>query len=432
MRFFLFVIYLTFYFSSFAQDSLFKINGKVIDEITKLPLKSVSIQINGTLKGTASDSNGVFKLSVREKDIMLMFSSIGYDNKFIKANYKSYSKLVIELSQKTQVLNEVVINASPIENVIKSKNSNVLDYDFYKDHILLITYRNDLSKSKLILINKFFDTISKINIPEEPTGLFKDCLGNHHILCENSIYQVFSDTFHLKLFPAQPIQNFEAMLYPCIAQDSLNVYLIKKNGTQPVEAGFRVFNSPNHTINYTYINKSTKIRGNLTEIVDEEMIRKRKEELRLEKTYQANGMYQHGSPDQDRLFFETITIKEVYAPLYNIKGEIYIFDYINSHILKYSSNGQLINKVEIKFHNDKHWKRQMCVDETNGKAFAVFESNGITELKEINLTNGQINHSYKIPFAFIKNIKANGNYIYFLFKGTDFNDTRCLSRLKLN
>ncbi|MGZ6519743.1 MAG: carboxypeptidase-like regulatory domain-containing protein, partial [Bacteroidia bacterium] len=411
----IYIIILTVFLTNpvFSQDTLFKINGKVIDDITKQPIKSVSVQINGTLKGTATDSNGLFKLSVKEKDLILIFSITGYDSKSIKANYKSYSKLVIELSQKTEVLNEVVINASPIENVIKNKNSNVLDYDFYRDNILLITYRNDLSKSKLILINQSFDTISKINIPGEPTGLFKDCLGNNYIVCENSIYQIYLDSFNLRLFPAQTIENFETILYPCVAEDSLNLYLIKKYGAQPVETGFHVFNSPSHTINYSYVNKSTKKKSNLVDIVDEEMIRKRKDELRFEKSKQASGMYEHGSPGQDRLFFETIVIKEVYAPLYNIKDKIYIFDYIDSCILKYSSNGQLINKVEIKFQNDKHWKRQMCVDEKSGKAFAVFETNGITELKEINLTNGQINQSYKIPFVFVKNIKAQDNYIYF-------------------
>lgn len=411
----------------FSQDSLFKINGQVIDQITRLPLRNVNVHINGTLKGTSTDSNGVFKLSVKEKDITLLFSMIGYDNKFITANYRSYSKLIIELSRSIQLLKEVEINSSPLESVIKSKSRNILDYDFFKDHILLITYRNDVSKSTLLLISQSLDTLSRINIPEEPTGLFKDCLGNEHIVCENTIYQIYSEASQLKLFPPQPIQNFENVLYPCVAQDSLNLYFIKKQGAVPVETGYHVFNSHHHTIHYTYINKLGKKKSDLIDIVDKEMLNKRTGELNYEK-----GETARKNPGEDRLFFETVVIKEVYAPLYIIKNEIYIFDYINSCILKYSPAGQFISKVDITFHNEKHWKRQMCVDETNGKALAIFETNGITELKEINLSTGHIDRSYKIPFVFIKNIKAHDNYIYFLFKNSDYNDTKCLSRLKLN
>jgi hypothetical protein len=417
---------------AFSQDSLYKISGRVTDDVTKQPLKNVSIQISGTLQGTTTDSSGLFKLEVRAKDIVLVFSIIGYDNKVIKANYRSYSGLFVGLAQRLQVLNEVVINASPVEQVIVSKKSNVLDYDFYNDHILIITYGNDLSGSKLILINQSFDTLSKINIPEEPTGLFKDCLGNNHVVCEKSIYQVYTDSFGMHLLPPQPIQSFERVLYPCIAADSSNVYLVKKSGAVPVETGFHVFDSHNHTVSYTYVNKLTKQQNSLAKITDEELVQKRKEELLYEKNKQAAGLYNHGSQGQDRLFFETILVKEIYAPLYTIKGRTYIFDYINSFILSYDSRGKLLNRTAIAFHRDKSWKRDMCVDEKSGKAFAIFENKGITEIKEINVNDGQINRSYKIPFIFIKNIKARDGYVYFLYKGPDYIGARCLSRLKVN
>jgi hypothetical protein len=417
----------------FGQDTLLKITGKVIDDVTKLPLRNVSVQITGTLKGTTTDSNGVFKFSVKENKIVLEFSIIGYETKFISANYTSYNKLVIPLSQKTQQLKEVVINSSPIEAVIKSENSNVLDYEFYKDNILLITYVHDLKKSKLILINQSFDTISKTSIPEEPTGLFKDCLGNNHVVCQNTIYQVYLENSTLKLYPPEKIENFEQIMYPCVAQDSANLYFLKKEGAIVVDVGaFRPFNSHSHTISYSYVNKLTKKKSSLADIVDEEVEKKRKDELDYEKGKMSAGMYEHGSPARDRLFFETIVIKEIFAPLYNIQNKIYVFDFVNYNIQRYEATGELLSKVNLKFQHQLNWKRQMCIDEKSGKVFAIFEKNGVSELKEINLITGEINNSYKIPFAFIKQIKAYDNYIYFLYKGKEYDDTRCLSRLRLN
>jgi carboxypeptidase-like protein len=424
--------------SIFAQDTLYKVSGKVIDEKTKLPISNVAVQIHGTLYGTATDSTGHFKFSIKDKDVILKFSIIGYEDKFIRVNYKAYNGFTITLPQKTNLLKEVVINGSPIEIVVKSEDSNVLDYEFYDDNILLITYRNDLTKSKLYMLSSTFDTLSRLKIPEEPTGLFKDCLGNNHVVCENSIYQIYLDsTFNLSLLPPKNIQTFAALLYSCVAEDSLNLYIIKKSGSEQVVKGkFHDYDSHNHTIDYFYFNKSTKQRNSLVNIVDERTKELRDAEPLLEQQKKAAGMYTHGGGEaQDRYFLETIAIKEVFAPLYKLNNKIYVFDYINSNILNYSSNGELLSKVGIEFHKAKpmrSWKREMCVDEKTGKAFAIFELNGVTTVKEINLVNGQINQSYQIPFSFVKKIKAHNNYIYFLYKGSQYSDTRYLSRLKVN
>ncbi len=417
--------------SSFAQDTLYKINGTVRDEKTNLPLNNVSVQINGTLRWTATDINGNFNFLIKEKEALLFFSYIGYANKFINADYRSYNNIDIFLSQKTQTLKEIVINSSPLETVAKSKKEHVLDYSFFQDDILIITYKDKLSEAKLIQLTTFFDTLSILNIPDKPTGLYKDCLGNNHIVCEKNIYQIYSDSSGLRLLAPKDIQSFETILYPCIASDSTNLYLMKKYGAEPVDVGYRVFYSHNHSVIYSYINKFDRKRGTLLNLVDNNTLQKKKKEIQFQKNKKIAD-HPHGNPAQERLFFETIIVKEVYAPLYKIDNKIYIFDYINSNILCYSSNQQLLSKVGIQFHKEKNWKREMCIDEKSGKAFAIFESKGISELKEINLRTGQINKSYKIPYAFVINILANDNYIYFLYKENDYFDTKYLSRLRID
>jgi len=74
----------------------------------------------------------------------------------------------------------------------------------------------------------------------------------------------------------------------------------------------------------------------------------------------------------------------------------------------------------------------MCIDDKTQKVYAIYESNGVTTLKEINLNNGLLNNSYKIPFHFLENIKTHDNYIYFLYQNKEHNNTKFLSRLKIN
>lgn len=430
------LVFMVSFSSCFAQDTLYKVSGKVIDDKTKKPIANVGVQLYGTLYGTSTDSNGVLKLSVKENNILLKFSIIGYEDKFIRLGYKAYYRFVVALSQKTQELKEVVINGSPTEAVAKNNEYNVLDYDFYDNNILLIGYRNDLSKAKLYLLSPAFDTLSKLKLPEEPTELYKDCLGNNHVVCQNTVYQIYLDSaLNLKLLPPQSIKTFTQLLYPCVAADSANLYIINKQGSELKDVGIGApFYTPNYIIDYSYYNEYTKQYNHFVNITDERTKQLRDEEPLFEQQKEAAGMYKHGGgPTQDRLDLETMIIKEIFAPLYILNNKVYIFDFINNRLQNYSRKGGLLKDVEMTFHNeDKRWKRQMCTDEKNGRAFAVFELNGISTVKEINIVNGKVIKSYKIPFPFVKKIKAHDGYIYFLYKGVQYYDTRYLSRLKLD
>lgn len=218
---FILFLTITLTFPVFAQNSVFKISGKVIDLQTQLPLSNVNIQINGTLQGTTTDSNGIFELSYQEKSIILIFSYIGYEKKFIQLNNSSNNSLIVTLSPKTEILEEVMISSSPIETV----TSNILDYSFNGDNILLITYTNNLSKSKLVIISPNLDTLDEINILERPSRLFKDCFGNNHIICSKNVYQVYFDSSRLHLLPPSSIEKFEAILF-LVLQKIPKIYIL--------------------------------------------------------------------------------------------------------------------------------------------------------------------------------------------------------------
>lgn len=410
----------------FAQTPM-KITGKVIDEKTMRPLSNVNIQINGTLKGTITDKDGSFELSYKGKDFILIISYLGYEKKFIKLNEIPKDPLTITLSPRAEVLGEVVISSSTIETIVKSDNSYVLDYGFYSDNILVITFRSSLTNSKLILLNSALDTLSKIDIPEKPSKLFKDCLGNNHVVCNKNIYQVYFDSERLKLLPPVNVEKFETVLYPCVAQDSANLYFMTKMGSRKMVAeGFNI-KTHNHILNYYYVNKIDRKRKNLVYIEDQKTLKMSREEDSFGEQKVAMGA-RGGS---GRLFAEVIVFKEIFAPLYLLNNNVYIFDYINSKILNYSA-GEIVKETGIKFHNEKNWKREMCIDEKRNSIYTIYENNGITELKEINLNNGLPVNSYKIPYPFVENIKVHDNYIYFLYQGKEYFNTKFLSRLKVN
>ena len=91
-------------FLAYAQDR--EVNGKVTDGKTGESVPGVNVLIKGTNRGTATDANGEFKLSVAE-DAVLVFSFIGYQT--VEASVANQTTLNIALTTDYRALDEVVV-----------------------------------------------------------------------------------------------------------------------------------------------------------------------------------------------------------------------------------------------------------------------------------------------------------------------------------
>jgi TonB-dependent starch-binding outer membrane protein SusC len=90
-------------FAMFAQQT---VKGKVLEKSTGQPLPGVNILVKGTTNGTTTDFDGMFSLSVKDKNAVLVFSFLGFKTQEVSA---SSSFMTISLEDDAQALNEVVI-----------------------------------------------------------------------------------------------------------------------------------------------------------------------------------------------------------------------------------------------------------------------------------------------------------------------------------
>ena len=86
-----------------------EVTGKVTDGLTGQSIAGVNVIIKGTSKGTATGSDGSFKLSVAENAI-LVFSFVGFETQEIKVG--NQSNLNIALRPSSSSLNEIVVVGS--------------------------------------------------------------------------------------------------------------------------------------------------------------------------------------------------------------------------------------------------------------------------------------------------------------------------------
>lgn len=93
-------------FSLFAQDRV--ISGKVTGSTDNSVLPGVSVVVKGTARGTTTDNNGEFKVTV-PNNATLIFSYIGYLRQEVKIG--SSNVINISLDNDENTLNEVVVTA---------------------------------------------------------------------------------------------------------------------------------------------------------------------------------------------------------------------------------------------------------------------------------------------------------------------------------
>ncbi|MES2517248.1 MAG: DUF5686 family protein [Bacteroidota bacterium] len=97
------------------------ITGQIFDARTKEPLPFVSISIKNTTKGIVSKEDGSFSISVQSNDTELIFSSIGYLPKVVKASNVN----VIYLEEKENQLTGVTVYyINPAHRIIDAAIKN--------------------------------------------------------------------------------------------------------------------------------------------------------------------------------------------------------------------------------------------------------------------------------------------------------------------
>jgi len=100
---------------TYAQDRI--ITGKVTTSEDGSPLPGVSISVKGTTRGTSTNADGVYKISVGASS-SLTFSFVGFNSKTVEAG--NQSTINVSLTANTSQLQEVVVTALGIKRSEKS------------------------------------------------------------------------------------------------------------------------------------------------------------------------------------------------------------------------------------------------------------------------------------------------------------------------
>jgi hypothetical protein len=425
-------------FASLAQNQNL-IRGVIKNEFTQLPIEGVNIQLNNTNTGTTSNKQGVFELRVNEFPALLTITHISYLEKQVAISKIQDDPIIIWLNKKTIMLSEAEITSGTYE-IFKGKGQEIIDYNFLDTNLLILSYNYNNNHHELILTDESFDTIhiKDISHLKKPKQIFKDCMGNCHLLTGDSAYQVYFHNESIQLIYPTHLPKFLKFLGNCLFETPTHLAFEANTDKRPKleYAAIGIYDFPNTRSKneqwkhlFYLMNKKTHEKTILDNVYE------------WEKNHNAfdHAMFVFDPNNPHSMFFgdllrfeETSIYKPSFQTVKFLNDTIYYFNHMKSQIDIYSYDLIFVDSIKVEYNYLNNWVPIIITDLIENKAFTIFTTGVMYSLAEINLADGSTKEVTKIKKLFPQKIKINNGHLYFLYKDlTNSMDKRKLFQGKL-
>ncbi len=403
-----------------AQDNI-TVMGKITDATTGLPVENAHVKVLQKNIITKSGDDGNYQITFYKTKLQtLVFSHTSYEIAYEPISSKKDTLLLnIKLKIKIVVLPEYTKGDKNVPDpVFRSVKISIEDYEFYEDKFLFLAYGKRLNKdSEIYLVDKNENIISKHFVPGEPVELYSDYLGNVNLICKNAVYRIDIQHDKIEIYEL-PLDEFTQLIKPIV--DTLEGSFIfsdflkqfprfKYYAFNPKDTSVHVIKEIVHkdmdwsyNFQYYYLNNAEKQFA-------KRMAKRLKGYDKFDVAASMTG------------FANSFLYEPIYAPLFVINDTINIFDHYQNCIYKFVDDTVQVDSVPFTYHQPKKkfsWKKQLIMDEVNGKIYGVFLRNGYYYLKEVNNNTGKVVEEKKLYYQYVSKLKIKDGYVYYTYKPT--------------
>lgn len=424
----------------YAQVSIY---GVVRDSTSKSILPFANVRIKGTTKGAAADANGSFKITADSIPVTLIVTFIGYKTREVAVN-KAYSSVTVYLPSANSTLKEIVISSDPVKCIQEDRSLMAFDFEFYDNYILLLAHKDQLSPSRLILLDESGRTINTLLLESKNAeSLYRDCFGNVHLLSKDSSWQVYYDYVKLQLLYPSTLRDLEQNLYPCQLYYQGKVFMSFHTFHDQrclYYVGLGGVNSPffytSDTIGTTRIITNYDMRYFLDK-------RKRGEGY----LYSVRFIKEHMAELQAGVSLssaDSLSLTKLNAPIVQNRNQVWIFNFSSNRAYRFNEKLSVEDSVPIgfrsktnsinQFTNPNDWTGQLLRDEVTDNLYTIYNRRSIATVVLLNNQDFSAENEYVLedkPFP--KEIKIRNGVLYFLWINRhDPNGNRMLYRMYLS
>lgn len=381
------------------------IKGYVLDSVTNEAVVNAEIVVSGYGDKGFTDEKGFFSFKSATRECTVEIHGISYNPKKIYVNSASgFTKIFV--SSKSYNLSPVEITVNKPNDMLPGIRYHIMDFEFVGNYIVILAYeRQSVFLPKLLLINQKGDTLCTVEV-HKPLKLCKDYDGKIYYVSKTESYEIILDSNVIKLCNSVCNEDFERINKTIIEHYGNNYYL-------------KQYQCNNQILNYYNYDEVNDELNCFRSISDEDNIQRNRW-----------GAYFDGK-EEDLRFQQLIINHALNVPFFKLHDTIFLLNFLQSKLEKYSVLSDTLAEINIDFHNDKSFTNDLFIDKIQSKVYTLFIKNGISQIKQISTVDGDIIQTIEIPdFVFIEKIKINDGKIYFLYKTKDLSEYKKLYCLK--
>lgn len=416
----------------YAQNKTCVVKLKLTNEAGKV-IELVAIKLNQFNVGF-TNKYGEFQTTV-SKDNSYALSTHHLSFESYVSQLKTFNKdtvsLTIKLREKTTILADVdVFATNKPETLVGKPTYGIYDFDFYEDKLVLLTSKNELKRSEIKLTDYSGKEFMSLPVPVEAgeaQKFFHDYLGNTNLLCKDTILRIeISDNFFL--ITGITKKEYERSLKPVNDTANGNYYYNDQNPDYPAFNYYYLSKSDpkQHKLLYSVINRS------LMDLYNFEYYylpsRGQLEARRLADAYKVDKKVIAALMSG---FTRSKFYEPLYAPLFVLKDTVCLFNHYNDRIFHFDKENVLIDSVTINYHHPKNWhtwKKQLFVDDSENKVYALFKNGANVSLKFIDHHTGKIKGVHKFVNITADKIKIKDGYAYYTYRPFESTQEKFLYR----
>ena len=367
-----FVLLVLSSFSTSAQNTNFlNINVIVSDTLGKT-LKDVAIYNSQQNLIGITNNFGKTNISARYGDV-IVFSRVNYEQKYMTV---SGEYMLVYLVAKTNILPEAEIVENVPHLAYGNKQVWVSDYKVNDAGMYLILDNN--SEHSLIFLSHEQDTLAKAKINKKYDYLYEDAFGNIHLLGSDSAYQTYYDGEKLNMLYPVDIQTFKQKLMPVkVITDSLLIlqqyasmwqeifYISVNRNNKETKTLIDCYGPTREWGRYFY---RDMMKDGLTDRMEMEnpMFPNIMEMLGVQSNSASGEPYVDNEVDEltrmnkyvdfDNSQRARYVVNPIYCPITFFNDTIYVLNFENDKLYKFTENGIWISACDLTFHRTTYLK----------------------------------------------------------------------------
>ena len=364
-----------------------------------LGVENVNISVLGLPRGTVTDAQGNYILTLAEKNrrINLKYSCIGYQDTVVGLTPKMLEKDSINISFKMRkqeyALKEVNVLAERPH--FEGDRNVIVDFEVYNGTICML--QGNANKYRLLLADENLTVFDTISIPQrmKPEQLLKDCMGNCQLATSDSVYQI-NLTDKTKPFFATERKRYFAVMGDCLFLTGQHLYM-----EASIMGGFSTL--------FYRIDVETKQKQPLFVSDGSDNMADYQDEW----DFQAKNPIELAHPvpggDWDR-FIQLFWFHHNSSHLALAKNTLVYFDHDNGKIRQFDLDLNELNTCTTEYPMKSDWKPRIFQDESNNKFYTFIGY----WLNEIDINTGKTLPKTRLDIDIFNKVSLWSGHLYIL------------------